>query len=172
MSKLLCLILLMTAAAQTPAPVLKTTTHLVQVNVVVHGKKDQPVEDLKKEDFTVLDNGQPQQIATFSLESANPAEAQKRTPLGQNIFTNRVELKPKAPNSVTILLLDRLNTRLEDQVYAKQQLIKALGQVQPEDRVAVYALGIDLKIIHDFSTDSTSILRALGKLKGRINTEV
>jgi VWFA-related protein len=29
-----------------------------------------------------------------------------------------------------------------------------------------------LKIIHDFSTDSTSILRALGKLKGRINTEV
>ena len=71
---LLCFLLLMTAPAQTPAPkpaadpqhpVLKVTTHLVQVNVVVHGKKNEPVEDLKKEDFTILDNGAPQQIATF-----------------------------------------------------------------------------------------------------------
>ena len=177
----LCLILLMTAPAQTAAPksatdaqrpIVKVTTHLVQVNVVVHGKKNEPVEDLKKEDFTISDDGQPQQIATFSLESTKLAEAQKPPPLGQNIFTNRIELKPKAPNSVTIMLLDGLNTKFEDQIYAKQQLIKALGQVEPEDRVAVYALGTDLKIVHDFTTDATSILRALGKLKGRLNYEV
>ncbi len=169
----LCLILLMTA--QTPKPttdVLKVTTHLVQVNIVVHGKKNEPIEDLKKEDFTLTDDGQPQQISTFSLESTKLAEAQKPPPLGQNIFTNRIELKPKAPNSVTIMLLDGLNTKFADQVYAKQQLIKYLGQVEPEDRIAVYALGTDLKVIHDFTTDSTSILRTLGKLKGRINTEV
>src|SRR5579862_8253265 len=88
------LILLMSAqtpapkpATETPHPILKVTTHLVQVNVVVHGKKNEPVEDLKKEDFTILDNGQPQQIATFSLESASLAEAHKPPPLGQNIFT-------------------------------------------------------------------------------------
>jgi VWFA-related protein len=182
----LCIILFLPAPAQTPAPpappaptttnapVLKVTTHLVQVNVVVHGKKNEAVDDLKKEDFKIFDNGQPQQIATFSLESAKLAQEkiQKAEPLPQNTFTNRVELRPKSPNSVTVMLLDGLNTKFEDQVYAKQQLIKMLGQLQPDDRVAVYTLGRELKIIHDFTTDASSILRVLGKDKTRINTEV
>jgi len=178
-----CIILLMPAPAQTPAPakdappappVMKVTTHLVQVNVVVHGKKNEPLDDLKKEDFKIFDNGQPQQIATFSLESAKLAEEklQKAPPLPQNTFTNRVELRPKPPNSVTVMLLDGLNTKFEDQTYARQQLIKMLGQLQPDDRVALYTLGRELKIIHDFTTDASSILRVLGQAKGRINTEV
>ena len=172
----LCIVILTPAPAQTPQtpPVMKVTTHLVQVNVVVHGKKNDPVDDLKKEDFTIFDNGQPQQIATFSLESARLAEekAQKAPRLPQNTFTNRIELRPKSPNSVTVMLLDGLNTKFEDQAYARQQLIKMLGQLQPDDRVALYTLGRELKIIHDFTTDASSILRVLGKEKGRINTEV
>ena len=153
---------------------MKVTTHLVQVNVVVHGKKNEAVDDLKKEDFTIFDNGQPQEIATFSLESAKLAEEklQKTPALPQNTFTNRVELRPKPPNTVTVMLLDGLNTKFEDQAYPRQQLIKMLGQLQPDDRVAIYTLGRELKIIHDFTTDASSILRVLGKEKGRINTEV
>src|SRR5258708_5458361 len=123
-------ILLLTA--QTPAPkpaadpgqtpVLKVTTRLVEGNVVVHGRKNEPLDDLKKEDFLVFDNKQPQQIATFSMESAKLAEekTQKLPSLPQNTFTNRVELRPKAPNSVTVMLLDGLNTKFEDQIYAKR----------------------------------------------------
>src|SRR5260370_6746564 len=172
----------MPAPGQTPAPkdaasaspVLKVTTHLVQVNVVVHGKKNEAVDDLKKEDFKVYDNGQLQQIATFSLESAKLAEEklQKAPALPQNNFTNRVELRPKSANNVTVMLLDGLNTKFEDQAYAKQQLIKMLGKSQPEDRVDVYTLGRELKILHDFTSDASSILRVLGKHKGRINNEV
>src|SRR3954469_24449943 len=74
------------AAAEATTPVLKVTTHLVQINVVVHGKKNDPLDDLKKADFTIFDNKQPQQIATFSMESAKLAEekAQKVAPLPQN----------------------------------------------------------------------------------------
>ena len=170
----LCVVLLMPAQTPQASPVMKVTTHLVQVNVVVHGKKNEPLDDLKKEDFKVFDNGQSQEIATFSLESSKQGEEklQKTPPLPQNTFTNRVELRPKSPNSVTVMLLDGLNTKLEDQVYARQQLIKMLGQLQPDDRVALYTLGRELKIIHDFTTDASSILRVLGKEKGRINTEV
>src|SRR6266849_4287741 len=162
------------AADSAQTPVLKVTTRLVEVNVVVHGRKNELVDDLKKEDFTIFDNKQPQQIATFSVESAKLAEekTQKAPPLPQNTFTNRVELRPKAPNSVTVMLLDGLNTKFEDQVYSKQQLIKFLAQLQPGDRVAVYTLGRELKILHDFTTDSSSILRVLGKYKDRINIEV
>src|ERR1035438_4149501 len=54
-------------AAQDPAPtqappVIKMTTRQVQVSVVVRDKKVQPVADLKREDFTVLDQGKPQEI--------------------------------------------------------------------------------------------------------------
>src|SRR5579872_6587009 len=105
----LCLIVLLPAPAQTPAPkdtapassILQVTTHLAQVNVVVHGKKNEPVDDPTQEDFKVHANGQLQQIATFSLESAKLAEEklQKAPALPQNTFTNRVELRPKSPNN-------------------------------------------------------------------------
>src|SRR6266542_3300133 len=105
-----------------PAPI-KVTTHLVQVNVVVHGKKNDAVADLAKNDFTILDNGQPQQIATFAMESGRPADIKPaKFVLPLNTFTNRTEIQPAAPKAVTVILLDMLNTRFEDQVQAKKQL--------------------------------------------------
>lgn len=174
-------ILLLSATAQTPAykpdragapPVLRTTTHLVQVSVVVRGKRNEPVDDLKKDDFTIYDNGQRQEIAAFSLESAGIAPEERKGTLPRNTFTNRAELRPKAPDSVTMILLDGLNTKFEDQVYAKEQLIRYLGQLQPVDRVAVYTLRRELRVVHDFTIDSSSILRALGKYKSRSATGV
>src|SRR5438128_1019387 len=94
-------VLLLKAPAQTPStrpaaappaqtPVLKVTTHLVQVNVVVHAKKNEPVTDLTKADFTVLDDGHPQQIATFAMESSRPADVkQTRFVLPANTFSNK-----------------------------------------------------------------------------------
>ena len=48
----------------------KVTTRLLQISVVVHDKKGQPIADLKKEDFTVFDKGQEQKIRFLSVESA------------------------------------------------------------------------------------------------------
>ena len=69
------------------------------------------------------------------------------------------------------MLLDGLNTKFEDQTYARQQLIKMLGQLQPDDRVALYTLGRELKIIHDFTTDASSILRVLGKVTAAFRSD-
>ena len=64
--------------AQAPKPepaieqapiVLKSTTRLVQVNVIVQNKQGEPAEGLKKEDFTILDQGKEQKVATFSANS-------------------------------------------------------------------------------------------------------
>src|SRR6185295_5827634 len=106
--------------AQSP-PAIKVTTRLVQVNVVVHGKKNEPLTDLTKSDFTILDNGQPQQVATFTMESSRPAGVkQAKLVLPPNTFTNRTEIQPTAPKAATVILLDALNTRFEDQAYAKK----------------------------------------------------
>ena len=53
------------------ALVFRASAHLVQVNVVVHDSHGKPVDDLKKEDFSITEQGKPQQIGFFSMASAD-----------------------------------------------------------------------------------------------------
>jgi len=154
-----------TAPAKQEPAVLRVTTRLVQVNVIVQDKKGKPVTGLTKEDFALLDLGQPQQISSFSVEAigALPAPAQ---PLPANFYSNRLERKGGTPTAVTVILLDGLNTKFEDMAYARQQIIKFLSQLQPQDRVALYTLTTHLAVLHDFTSDATPLLRALERYKG------
>ena len=157
--------------AQAPMPpkddqvILRSTTRLVQVSVVVHDHKG-PVADLKKEDFQIKDDGKVQNIAMFSVESNGklPSAPAKLPP---NIFTNELAQRPGTPSSVTIILLDALNTHWQDQTYARQQVIKFLQTLQPGDRVGLYTTP-PLRVLHDFTTDSSSLLKALQGYKGQL----
>lgn len=150
---------------QAPAATLRSTTRLVQVSVVVHDKKGEPVADLKKEDFTITERGKAQDIAFFAVESAGKLPG--RVPqLPPNVFSNRLVEKQGVPGSVTVILFDALNTKWTDQAYARQQVIKFLEQLQPQDRVAIYLLSRGLRILHDYTTDSTALLAALGRFHG------
>jgi hypothetical protein len=60
-------------AQNTNQPTIRVTTRLVQVNVVVHDKKGEPVADLKKEDFSIFDKGKEQKVAVFSMDSIDAA---------------------------------------------------------------------------------------------------
>jgi VWFA-related protein len=151
-------------------PVIKVTTRLVQVNVVVHNKKGEPVGDLTKEDFVLFDKGQEQKILFFSKESSE-ALPKNLPPLAPGVVSNRYtnftsggekHLAP-IPTSLTVILLDGLNTAFTDQHYAKEALIKFLNQLQPGDRVAVYTLTNGLRVLHDFTSDTESLLTALKK---------
>lgn len=145
---------------------LKVETRLVQVSVIVHDKSGVPVRDLKKEDFLVLDEKQPQAVRIFSMETYLPATATP-APLPSGTYTNRLRTRAGVPNSITVILLDGLNTSITDQAFARRGVAKFLGQLQPEDRVAVYTLGRDLRILHDFTNDASSLLRAVYQFKGR-----
>ena len=49
-------------------PPVKFTTTLVVVDVTVEDRSGKPVQDLKKEDFAVLEDGKPQAIAILDFE--------------------------------------------------------------------------------------------------------
>ncbi len=146
-------------------PAVRVTTRLVQLHVVVHTYREEPVRGLKKEDFVVFDEGQPQEIAQFSEESSEarrPAAATAETaPAATNLFSNRVEQRTGAPPTVTVILMDELNTQFNDKVYAKDQVVKFLQQVQPNDRIALYVLRNDIRVLHEFTSDATRLLKAL-----------
>src|ERR1700743_678204 len=58
-----------------PQAVLRAETRLAQLNVIVQEKKGQPIEYLQREDFILLDNGKPQEIALFSREGGTSPSA-------------------------------------------------------------------------------------------------
>src|SRR5262249_37597967 len=104
--------------AQPTAPTIKVTTRLVQVSLVVHDKKGQPVADLNKDDVVLYDKGQEQKIRFFTKETRETLSP-GLPPLTQGVVSNRfsnftsggqAHLAP-LPNALTVVLLDGLNTR-------------------------------------------------------------
>jgi len=157
--------------AQMPDLVIRTTTRLVQVNVIVT-KKGAPVPGLKKEDFQVFDNGKRQEIRQFS-EDTRAVLPTAAAPLPQGTFTNQLEQRSGTPAAVTAILLDSVNTRYTDQTYARTQVVQFLKQIQPEDRIAIYTLDSHgLKVLHDYTTDSSDLLAKLAKYQGDIAPDV
>jgi VWFA-related protein len=154
--------------ASEPAAI-KATTRLVNVNVLALDKKGNPVRDLKREDFVVTDSGATRPVSLFALESVDESVSTKPPALPAGTFTNHVEEKA---SSVTIFLFDGLNTRIEDQALARADLLKYLKEIGPSDRVALFSLGRELLMVHDFTSDARALAEAIDKQGTRINQEV
>src|SRR5882724_3540471 len=133
--------------AQSPPdaiPVIRTSTRLVQVNVIVHDKNG-PVTNLTRDDFVLTERGKVRAINVFSVESV-VGRGKGAASLPLNTFSNHHQRAGLAPPNVAVVLLDGLNTRFEDQSSARRQLIKFLKSVDPKDRVAIYTLGKQLRV--------------------------
>ncbi|MBI3661584.1 MAG: VWA domain-containing protein [Acidobacteria bacterium] len=145
-----------------PAPVLRVTTRLVLVDAVVTDKQGRHVEELTPADLTLLEDGKPQRIASFDLAQPGLAATRPRPavpPLPPDIYTNRAEYRA-AREPLTVILLDALNTPVQDQAYARTQMLRYLDtQLQPSQQVAVYTLGQSLRLLQDF-TDNPQLLKA------------
>ena len=140
-------------------PVIRSTTRLVKLSVVVHDKHGNPITGLTKDDFTILDKKKPQKVQVFFTRTTEPL-GHSHESLPADTFSNRMA-DQSAPSSATVILLDGLNTRFPDLAYARAQIVKFLMQIQPQDRVALYTLGTDLTLVHDFTSDATSLLASL-----------
>jgi VWFA-related protein len=157
--------------AQTPAPTFRVATRLIQVNVIVHDRKGDPVTGLTKDQFTIYDQGRPQNIAFFSEQTSHssPASTAARP---VNVFSNRPDEKSSAAaGSVTAILFDSLNTDFNDSAFARGRIAKFLHAIRPEDRVALYGLSTGLFVLHDFTQDADQLVRALDRFKATDSIE-
>ncbi|MEN6605502.1 MAG: VWA domain-containing protein [Bryobacteraceae bacterium] len=152
--------------SQTPEPVIRVTTRLVTVSVVVRSK-GHPVTDLTARDFEVFDRAKSQKIAFFAMNSAVSATS-AATQKPKNVFTNRGEAQPEAPSTATVLLVDGLNTEFQDQAFARDHLRRFLAGMNPSERIAIYALGRRLNVIHDFSDDRDHLAKIVEHFRGEI----
>ena len=165
MRPLLTLLAVCALFAQEQQPfTLQSTTKVVLVNVIATDRKGAPVDDLEQADFELLENGKPRKIAFFGKVHSD-AFAVAPVALPQNVFSNR-HGKAGLPASVTVILLDTLNTDWGDQVQARQHVLRFLSTIQAQDRVALYTLGGRLRVLHEFTTDTAELIAKLKSFRG------
>jgi VWFA-related protein len=157
------------AVSQAPeTSVIRAATHVVILNVVVKDKHGKPADDLKRDDFVLRDNGQERKIALFALDDARAAAGADAAAALPLTFTNRPTL---GGAHVTAFLFDQLNTRLADQQIAKKEFLRYLRSLPVTERVAVFALGDSLSLLHDFSENTAALLETLNKNVNRVSPE-
>jgi len=148
-------------------PDLKFTarSELVLIPTLVTDKSGNHITGLKKEDFTVLENGAEQKIATFE-EITSDAHRWIR-PRNPNEFGNTLTGGPSA-RRVTLIVLDFINTPFAAQAYARKDLLKYLTEsIDQREPTALYTLTRSgVQVIHDFTTDPRVLAAALHKVKG------
>lgn len=140
---------------------IKVSSRLVVVDVVVR-KGDHPVKGLQQSDFALYEDGVRQTIRNFTPHFANETAAAEQPPaLPPDTWTNAPVAN--VTDSVTVLLLDGLNTQPSDVIYVRREMIRYLKAQPPDQRIAVFALGHRLRMLQGFTTDSSKLLAALEK---------
>jgi VWFA-related protein len=156
------------AANQTSPPPVRVIRQMVQLDVIATDRSGKPARDLKQSDFTVYDNGKKQDINWFSMETNDvnqqSAAAQAKFQLPPNTYSNLAEQKAPAPGNLNILLIDFLNSQTVDIATARADILRMLAKMQPNDRMAIYALTKNLVVVQDFTTDMSALLRALNSV--------
>ena len=143
-------------------------TRLVVVDVVVTDKHGQPVTDLKKEDFTLNEDGKPQQLQFFEPHiPASQPKARPKVDLPPNQYTNFPVQAPAS--SVNVVLFDTLNTPVSDQMYARWQMIQFIKALPAGKPVALFTLGSKLRMVAGFTTSSEELVAAAEKVRPAVS---
>ncbi len=140
-------------------------TEMVLIPTLVTDKSGHHITGLKQEDFTVLENGAEQKIATFEEISSDPHRWSR--PKNPNEFGN--SLAGGASNRrITLMVLDLVNMSFMAQANARQELLKYLTQsVDQREPTALYTLTRSgMQVVHDFTSDPRVLVAALHKVKG------
>lgn len=158
--------------SQETTPTIKSTVQMVLVDVVVMNRGDEPVTGLGKDQFRVFEDGQPQTIASFEEHAGLPdvPALSKMAKLPPDVFSNAPLIK--AGDAANILLLDSLNTQMEDQSYIHGQMSKYLKQVRPGSRMAIFTLSDRLRFVEGFTEDPAVLMAAMNGKKSAGNPEL
>ncbi|MDR3775354.1 MAG: VWA domain-containing protein [Terracidiphilus sp.] len=141
--------------------IMRMTSRLVVLDMVVVDAKGKVVKDLKKDDFKVEEAGQPQTVLNFE-------ETGKHIPAPELAIESTADLDRLAPRApVDIILLDEFNTRFEDMAFARYSLKKYLEKQPGKLITPTMLIAVDLEhftVLRDYTQNKDEILSALDHL--------
>jgi VWFA-related protein len=159
---------------------MKVQTDIVLTNVVVRDKKTgEVVKGLKQSDFTILENGKPQTIASFDYQNVDEAAVlrENATVTGKatiaDLLNRDFAASPAAlrDHRLIVMFFDLSSMQPEDidrAVQAAQDYVNK--KMQPADLVALVSMATGLSMDQDFTSDKAALLKGLGKYNGTEGT--
>ena len=143
--------------------VIKVSSNLVSVDVVVKDKKGKFVTDLGAEDFTVSENGVPQHLEFF--DSTLNSE---RGPEQSSTIIGSTQPKPGTPSglprNIIALVLDGQSTELANLKHVREGIEKYIRErISDNDSVALFSISGGLQLLQSFTRDKGSLIAAVDK---------
>lgn len=148
------------------------TVRSVLVDVVVTNAEGAPITNLRKQDFEIFEDSIPQPISSFEehraqIQTTRAAEIQSKAG-PPNAFSNATATK--GHDTLSVLLLDSINTPLQDQEYMHSQVIKCLKSIRPGSDVAIFTMSTTLDLVRGFTDNSSDLITAL--TEGKVWKEI
>jgi VWFA-related protein len=167
--------------AQDPPPVFRAGTAFVSVDVVVRDESGAIVRGLTAADFTIREDGRPQQVQTFSFEEigdrapgpadAAPVLAGVEDRLRADVQRTAAATPPASTASADqsfsgrrlVVLLFDISSMQPDEVQRAVDSAAAYAQEQmtAADLVAVATVGSTIDVLSDFTSDREAVQAAL-----------
>jgi VWFA-related protein len=158
--------------AQAPPPAAEVPefavgTELVRIDVVVTDENDRPVSSLRRDDFVVLEDGHPQEIAHFEVYAhgapvfgvaAPPSPA---TASGEEIEGYR--------RRHIVFAIDDLHIGPGNLSHAKKAMLDFVDQqLGPDDRVALVTTSGAVGLYQGFTNDPSALRLAISRIVPRL----
>jgi VWFA-related protein len=119
-------------------PTVELSSNLVVLNVSVKDAGNNPVPNLQKSNFTVYEDGEPQEIGYFAEEDA--------------------------PSSVVLLMDVSSSMEGKELQEAKRAALEFINQSRPDNEIAVVAFNDQVRILRAFTRDRAQIRSAIDQL--------
>jgi VWFA-related protein len=152
-----------------PDEVLRITTNLVQLDVLVTDKDGNHVTDLHPEDFEVVEDKDKQQINSFSYITLGPPVTISQ-PTAPNAGPSKPGTTPIVPAPLRLdqvhrtiaLVVDDLGLSFESIISVRDALKKFVNeQMQPNDLVAILRTSRGIGSLQQFTSDKGQLLAAI-----------
>ncbi len=164
---------------------IRVNSDLVLVNVSVRDKHGNLIRDLKQSDFTVLEDGKPQQVRSFDLEDverfgqSGPAQVEAQGTAAANLLAGSgcpgksgdcrgaTALAEVRNRRLIVLLFDLTNMEPDELNRASQSALHFIDQqMTPADLVAVVSFSTSMQVNQDFTSERELLAKAVRGIQG------
>lgn len=150
---------------------MRITTNLVQIDVSVVDQDNNPVTDLKAEDFEIKEDNRVQKITNFSFVSTEAAATAASKPAATADKSAVPAMPPSSLRPTDVkrtmaLVIDDIGLAFESTAPVRKALTQFVDeQMQPGDLVAIIRTSGGVGFLQQFTTDKAQLKAAINNIR-------